>query len=141
MDPFIVIKYNDELYRTKVIRHDLNPTFNDKFILYVRRSGQLSHGTGAIPGIESSTVLLSLLDWEQMSKNRQIGSAVLNLESLIDSAPKPDAETGLYSVEAMRLHNFSDVKLDLGLVQKDKWEGKPTPTISVRYVLACVFDV
>lgn len=135
MDPFIVIKHNNDVYRTRVIRHDLNPTFNDRFILFVRRSGNLSHSTASLPGAESSTVLLSLLDWEQLSKNKHIGNAVLNLQTLIDAAPKPDPETGLYSVEAMRLHNFSEMQLEVGLTQKEKWEGKgPAPTVSIKSV-------
>lgn len=135
MDPFIVIKYNDELYRTKVIRHDLNPTFNDRFILFVRRSGTLSHSTASMPGVDSSTVILSVLDWEQMSKDKHVGNAIINLQTLIDAAPKPDPETGLYSVEAMRLHSFSEMQLEVGLTQKDKWEGKgPAPTVSIKYV-------
>lgn len=136
MDPYVVIKYNDELYRTRVIRHDLNPSFNDRFILFVRRSGGLSHTTGAVPGVESSTVILSVLDWEQVSKNKHVGTAVLNLESLIDAAPKPDPETGLYSPEAMRLHNFSEVDLEVGVSQSEKWEVKATPTISIKCAVA-----
>ena len=133
MDPYVVIKYNDELYRTRVIRHDPNPSFNDRFILFVRRSGRLSHATGAVPGVESSTVILSIQDWEQLSKNKHVGTAVLNLQPLIDATPKPDPETGLYSPEAMRLHNFSEVNLEVGVSQSDKWDVKATPTISIKY--------
>jgi phosphatidylserine decarboxylase len=141
MDPFIVIKHNDAMYRTKVIRHDLNPTFNDKFILFVRRSTasdstSLSHYTGSLPNADSSTVLLSLLDWEQLAKNRHIGSAILDLKAVFEDAPKPDEETGLYSAEAMRLQKFSEIKLDVGLESKQKWEGNgsSSPTILVRCV-------
>ncbi|KAF8323255.1 hypothetical protein DL93DRAFT_2223196 [Clavulina sp. PMI_390] len=133
MDPFVVIKYGDEVYRTKVIRHDLNPTFNDRFILFVRRPGSLSQSTTSAPGSESTTVFLSVLDWEQVSKNKHIGSTTLNLQTLFDAAPKPDTETGLYSVEAMRLHGFSEIRLEISLSQKEKWEGKgPVPTVLIK---------
>jgi hypothetical protein len=135
MDPYVVIKYNDEQYRTRVIRHDPNPSFNDRFILFVRRSSGLSHATGAVPGVESSTIILSVLDWEQLSTHKHVGTAVLNIQPLIDAAPKPDPETGLYSPEAMRLHNFSEVDLEVGVSQSEKWEAKASPTISIKCVL------
>lgn len=141
MDPYIVIKYNNELFRTRVIRHDLNPSFNDRFILFVRRSGGLSHATGVVPGVESSTVILSILDWEQLSKNKHVGTAVLNIQPLIDAAPKPDPETWLYSPEAMRLHTFSEVDLEVGVSQSEKWEVKAKPTISIKCVLSLAVAV
>lgn len=134
MDPFVIIKYNGEVYRTKVVRHDLNPSFNDKFILYVRRQAD-----GAA---EPSTVSFDLQDWEQIGTNKGVGSAVLDLDKLIDAAPKPDPETGLYSVEAMRLHAFDEIKLDLDLKEKEKWEGKFASMLTIRYVYSqCIWVV
>lgn len=135
MDPFIVIKHGDEVYRTKVIRHDLNPTYNDKFILFIRRSA--SNGSSLVPStasIESSPISLSLLDWERVSKDSHIGDASLDTASLIDLAPKPDPETALYSEEAMRLHGYQDLTLTLVLdnKKKDRWDGQASPAIVVR---------
>jgi phosphatidylserine decarboxylase len=134
MDPFVVIKYGESLYRTRVIRHDLNPMFNDKFILFVRRStpDSMSDSGSAVPF--EGTVSFSLLDWERMKKDNHVGNASLDVLPLIDLAPKPDPETGLYSEEAMRLHGFQELTLNLILDQKkkDHWEGQSSSGIVVR---------
>jgi phosphatidylserine decarboxylase len=134
MDPFIVIKHGDAIYRTKVIRHDLNPTFGDKFILFLRPSAVETPSPEAPPMISNSTVAFSLMDWERISKDTHVGDAVWDVTSLVNLAPKADPDTGLYSEEAMRLHGFEEIKLPLHLShKKERWEGQSSPAILLRY--------
>lgn len=140
MDPFVVVEHDKELYRTRVIRHDLNPSFNDKFLLNVQRSAAPltappTHYTASLPDSNSTFVKLAVLDWEQFSsKNRHIGSATLDLKSVFEDAPKPDEDTGLYSAEAMRLQKFQEFKVNLGLGSEnlEKWDKGVAPSIIVR---------
>ena len=37
MDPFVVISFGKKVFRTRVIRHSLNPTWDEKLIFHVRR--------------------------------------------------------------------------------------------------------
>lgn len=145
MDPFIAITFGKDVYRTKVVRHDLNPVWGDRFILYAKRnvgansiSSTLSSGTlgsasdspttsmtstasstaatSENPGAAMTTIVhFSLLDWEKVTRDEHIGDAVLDITEIMKDAPNPDPETGLYSEEAMRLHPFTDLKLPISI--------------------------
>ena len=36
MDPFVVISFGKKVFRTRVIRHSLNPTWDEKLLFHVR---------------------------------------------------------------------------------------------------------
>jgi phosphatidylserine decarboxylase len=37
MDPFVVISFGKKVFRTRVIRHSLNPVWDEKLLFHVRR--------------------------------------------------------------------------------------------------------
>ena len=37
MDPFVVISFGKKVFRTRVIRHSLNPNWDEKLLFHVRR--------------------------------------------------------------------------------------------------------
>ena len=117
MDPFVVIAFGQKVFRTRVIRHSLNPTWDEKLLFHVRR--------------HESTYLItfSVLDWDkvrrqgqgrtrayfilQVSGNDMVGTCTLPLTDLVADAPKPNADTGLYqdldnSKHAMREFTVSE---------------------------------
>jgi phosphatidylserine decarboxylase len=54
MDPFVVISFGKKVFRTRVIRHSLNPTWDEKLLFHVRRH-------------ESSFILqFAVLDWDKV---------------------------------------------------------------------------
>lgn len=55
MDPFVVISFGKKVFRTRVIRHHLNPTWDEKMIFHVKRNET------------SYTVQFSVLDWDKVS--------------------------------------------------------------------------
>lgn len=137
MDPFVVIKYGGATYRTRVVRHDLNPSWGDKFILPVKRATPASaSGTlSSLDAVEDPVVSIQLLDWEQIGKDELIGTAMLELQGFIDEAPKPDPETALYNEEAMRVHMFKDISIPVTLEhKKERWEANSSAVIVLRYV-------
>ena len=87
MDPFVVVAFSKKVFRTRVIRHFLNPVVNEKLFFHVRRSE-----TGF-------QVQLTVLDWDKPSANDLVGDATVGVKELIEAAPKPDGETGLYAVD------------------------------------------
>jgi len=87
MDPFVVVAFSKKVFRTRVIRHSLNPVFDEKLFFHVRRSE-----TGF-------QVQLTVLDWDKLSANDLVGDATFGVKELIEAAPKPDGETGLYAVD------------------------------------------
>ncbi|KAF7337169.1 Phosphatidylserine decarboxylase proenzyme 2 [Mycena venus] len=77
MDPFVVISFGKKVFRTRVIRHSLNPVWDEKLLFHVRRYEI---------GYE---VRLTVLDWDKLSSNDYIGEAAFNVNELIAHAPQP----------------------------------------------------
>ncbi|KAJ7472559.1 phosphatidylserine decarboxylase-domain-containing protein [Mycena latifolia] len=82
MDPFVVISFGKKVFRTRVIRHSLNPVWDEKLLFHVRRYEI---------GYE---VRLTVLDWDKLSSNDYIGEAAFNVGELVADAPQPLPEGG-----------------------------------------------
>ncbi|KAJ7675176.1 phosphatidylserine decarboxylase-domain-containing protein [Mycena rosella] len=85
MDPFVVISFGKKVFRTRVIRHSLNPVWDEKLLFHVRRYEI---------GYE---VRLTVLDWDKLSSNDYIGEAAFNVGELLADAPQPLPEDGVAS--------------------------------------------
>ncbi|SPQ22080.1 52e609c5-0146-48e8-b2d6-0625e77bde05 [Thermothielavioides terrestris] len=86
MDPFVVASLGKKTYRTKTIRHNLNPVFNEKMIFQV-----LNHE-------QSYSFSFTVIDHDKYSGNDFIASVNFPVKDLIEKAPKADPETGLYNL-------------------------------------------
>lgn len=86
MDPFVVASLGKKTYRTKTIRHKLNPVYNEKMVFQVQAHEQ------------SYSFAFTVIDHDKYSGNDFIASVNLPLKELIDKAPKADPETGLYDL-------------------------------------------
>lgn len=83
-DPFVVAALGRKVLRTKVVKHNLNPIFNEKMVFQV-----LKHELGY-------SITFSIMDKDTLSGNDFIASAAFPVSKLTDSAPIPDPQTGLY---------------------------------------------
>ena len=54
MDPFVVISFGKKVFRTRVIRHSLNPTWDEKLLFHVRKNEN------------TFVVQFTVLDWDQV---------------------------------------------------------------------------
>lgn len=118
MDPFVVISFSRKVFRTRVLRHNLNPIWDEKLLFHVRR-------------FESGfKIQFTLLDWDKLSGNDLIGDVSIDLSELIEAAPKPDPKTGLYA-NFDKDHDMKVYNLPLN-VNKDANDGKSSPTISFK---------
>ena len=123
MDPFVVISFGKKVFRTRVIRHSRNPVWDEKLLFHVRRYET------------SFKVQLGILDWDKLSANDHIGDASFDVKDLIDDAPQPDPETGLYKPgQDGGDHPMKEYKLKLETGKGMDWEAKHAPMISLRYV-------
>lgn len=84
MDPFVVASLGRRTYRTRVIRHNLNPVFDEKMVFQVMRHEK------------NYSLSLSVVDRDKLSGNDFVGTANLALSTLITTAPEADPVTGLY---------------------------------------------
>jgi phosphatidylserine decarboxylase len=87
MDPFVVASLGKKTYRTRVIRHNLNPVFNEKMIFQV-----LKHELGY-------SLSFTVIDRDKLSGNDFVASAVFPVKDITDTAPEADPETGLYALK------------------------------------------
>ena len=86
MDPFVVASLGRKTYRTRVIRHNLNPVFDEKMVFQVMRHEQ------------NYSMSFSVVDRDKLSGNDFVGTANFPLSNVISCAPEADPETGLYSL-------------------------------------------
>lgn len=86
MDPFVIASVGKKTYRTRVIRHNLNPVFNEKMIFQVLRHEQ------------AYSMSFTVMDRDKLSGNDFVASAVLPLPEMLSTAPEADPETGLYAL-------------------------------------------
>ncbi|KAJ5815844.1 Phosphatidylserine decarboxylase-related protein [Penicillium robsamsonii] len=84
MDPFVVTSLGRKTLRTPVIRHNLNPVYNEKMVFQVMRHEQ------------SYTMSFTVIDRDKFSGNDFVASAGFPLQNLVQSGPEADPETGLY---------------------------------------------
>jgi phosphatidylserine decarboxylase len=87
MDPFVVASLGKKTYRTKTIRHNLNPIFNEKMIFQV-----LGHE-------RAYSFAFTVIDHDKYSGNDFIASVNFPVKELIEKSPKADPETGLYNLK------------------------------------------
>lgn len=87
MDPFVVTSLGRKTLRTRVIRHNLNPVFDEKMVFQVMKHEQ------------TYTMSFTVVDRDKLSGNDLVATAELPLLTLINAAPEADPETGLYKLQ------------------------------------------
>ncbi|PCD35352.1 hypothetical protein AU210_007926 [Fusarium oxysporum f. sp. radicis-cucumerinum] len=88
MDPFVVASLGKKTYRTRRIRHDLNPVYNEKMLFHIQSHEQ------------QYSFAFTVIDHDKYSGNDFIASCDLPIHQLIERAPKANPETGLYDLQA-----------------------------------------
>lgn len=86
MDPFVVISLGRKTYRTRVVRHNLNPVYDEKLVFQVAKN-EINY-----------SLAFSVVDRDNFSGNDYVGRVDLPLEKIIALAPEADPNTGLYAL-------------------------------------------
>ncbi|KAI8625723.1 phosphatidylserine decarboxylase-domain-containing protein [Xylariaceae sp. FL1651] len=87
MDPFVVASLGKKTYRTRVVRHNLNPVFNEKMLFHVQNHEQ------------AYSFSFTVIDRDKISGNDFIASTSLPVHDIIEKSPQADPETGLYDLQ------------------------------------------
>ncbi|KAG6815105.1 hypothetical protein H0H87_005075, partial [Tephrocybe sp. NHM501043] len=123
MDPFAVISFGTKVFRTRVVRHSLNPVWDEKLLFHVR-----SYET-------RWDVRVRVSDWDKISSNDFVGEAGFEVQDLIRQAPQKNPETGMYDPTEEGEHPMVHLKLRLeGEPGREapEWEGRHTPVVYLR---------
>ncbi|KAJ3860614.1 phosphatidylserine decarboxylase-domain-containing protein [Lentinula novae-zelandiae] len=126
MDPFIVVSFGKKVFRTRVIRHSLNPSFDEKLLFHVRRYET------------NFKVHLTVLDWDKLSSNDYIGECDFDVSELIaafEDGRGVDPKTGLYPLDdgqGSGSSGMKEFKLPVRTAKEMPWEAKYHPFISLR---------
>ncbi|KAH0832848.1 phosphatidylserine decarboxylase-domain-containing protein [Lanmaoa asiatica] len=120
MDPFVVISFGKKVFRTRIIRHSLNPTWDEKLLFHVRRYET------------AFKVQLTVLDWDKLSSNDHVGDARFDVSELVKDAPQPDLKTGLYGEDDDGSHPMKEFHLPLVTAKEMPWETKHNPVLHFR---------
>lgn len=86
MDPFVVTSLGKKTYRTRVVKHNLNPVFDEKLVFQVLR-----HET-------NYSLNFTIVDRDKLSGNDFVGTANFALQTAVTAQPEADPQTGLYRV-------------------------------------------
>ncbi|KAG5930792.1 hypothetical protein E4U53_002124 [Claviceps sorghi] len=86
MDPFVVASLGKKTYRTRRVKHNLNPVYNEKMIFHVQGHEQ------------QYSFAFTVIDHDKYSGNDFIASCNLPVKELIEKAPQADPDTGLYGL-------------------------------------------
>ena len=127
MDPCVVISFGKKVFRTRVIRHSLNPLWDEKLIFHVRR-------------YESKyKIQFSVLDWDKLSSNDNIGDATLDLTELISRAPQKDPGSDLYAASDDIVHDMDAFTIPLVMPKDLGADPKYKPELTFRLGLFSAF--
>ena len=118
MDAFVVISFGKKVFRTRVIRHSLNPVWDEKLLFHVRR-------------YESNfKVQLTVMDWDKLTSNDYVGESSFDVAELLRDAPEKDEKTGLYPETIANGMRSFDLKISTA--KEALWESKHNPILTVR---------
>ncbi|KAK2741126.1 hypothetical protein FQN57_005727 [Myotisia sp. PD_48] len=89
MDPFVVTSLGRKTMRTRVIRHNLNPIFDEKMVFQVMKHEQ------------AYSISFTVMDRDKLSGNDFVASTNFPLQTLIQAGAEADPETGLYQLPGL----------------------------------------
>lgn len=95
MDPFVVASLGRKTYRTRVIKHDLNPVYDEKLVFQVVRQAV------------NYQLNFAVVDRDKFSGNDFVGTASFPLSKVTSLQPDADPETGLYPLPEYDAHSGS----------------------------------
>lgn len=116
----MVVSFGKKVFRTRVIRHSLNPVWDEKLLFHVRKYER------------SFRVQLTVLDWDKLSSNDHVGDAGFEIAELAENIPQKDPDTGLYPEDVDGTHDFQEFKLPLVAAKGITLDSKHPPILSFR---------
>ncbi|KAI8379112.1 phosphatidylserine decarboxylase-domain-containing protein [Radiomyces spectabilis] len=124
MDPFVIVTYGTSTFRTRAIRHNLNPVWNEKLFFHVRQNEANYKLKFAVYDKDKFSGN-DFVAWQELPIMSIIRESKTKRDSISENAIPADA------IEAdMGLHT-----IPLQMVKQEKWQDRhPTLTIRAKFV-------
>ena len=113
MDPYVEVTIGEEVKRTCVIQHNLNPVWDKQMVFHVRKSDL------------SRPILLSVFDKDRISSDDHVGDTKVSISEL-RATSKKDRTIEFYFDDLLAMHEFKEVPLNMN--KKRKYKCTPTIT-------------
>ncbi|KAL7315229.1 phosphatidylserine decarboxylase [Mucor circinelloides] len=129
MDPFVIVSYGISTFRTRAIRHNLNPTWNEKLFFHVRNSQ------------ENYKIKFAVYDKDKFSGNDFVASQEISIADIIQKMPASasHASTSPATFEQADHSPSQEIERNMGrhtiplrLAKPDKWKDSVHPTLTIR---------
>lgn len=120
MDPFVIVSYGTSTFRTRAIRHNLNPTWNEKLFFHVRNSR------------ENYKVKFAVYDKDKFSGNDFVASQELSIEDIVQKMPPSSEHVQGESVSEEIDRSMGRHTIPLNLANATKWQDSIHPTLTIR---------
>ncbi|CAO3631488.1 unnamed protein product [Mucor hiemalis] len=121
MDPFVIVSYGTSTFRTRAIRHNLNPTWNEKLFFHVRNSR------------ENYKIKFAVYDKDKFSGNDFVASQELSISDIIEKMPSSsDTPAQVESVSEEIDRSMGRHTIPLNLANAKKWQDSLHPTLTIR---------
>ncbi|KAI8380267.1 phosphatidylserine decarboxylase-domain-containing protein [Blakeslea trispora] len=130
MDPFVIVTYGVNTFRTRAIRHNLNPVWNEKLYFHVRSSQ------------ENYKLKFAVYDKDKFSRNDFVASQEITLSDIVNTNLEA-AENPVDLDQVDRDHSPADeidrdmarYSIPLKLAKPEKWPDlQPKLTIRAKFV-------
>ncbi|GAA5826014.1 hypothetical protein JCM11251_000092 [Rhodosporidiobolus azoricus] len=122
MDPFCVISFGRKIFRTRVIRHSLNPVWEERLWFHVGEAE--THWN----------IGFTISDWDKISGNDHVGDVAVPLDQLLGRSIQPDSR-GLYPAGPdgrLSGDDFHANSLPLVMSAPEKEVGDAKPTLEIK---------
>ncbi|KAI9283661.1 phosphatidylserine decarboxylase-domain-containing protein [Umbelopsis sp. AD052] len=122
MDPFVVLSFGRHTFRTRAIRHNLNPVWNEKLFFHVRHS-ELKYN-----------LKFAIYDKDKFSGNDFVAWQEMPVVDIISKSMSHAIEVTTNEQDPQDLieKEMDTHTIDLKMANRAKWEGKHTPRLSFR---------
>ncbi|OAD07799.1 hypothetical protein MUCCIDRAFT_168620, partial [Mucor lusitanicus CBS 277.49] len=129
MDPFVIVSYGVSTFRTRAIRHNLNPTWNEKLFFHVRNSQ------------ENYKIKFAVYDKDKFSGNDFVASQEISIADIIQKMPTSVTQSTAtptafdqadHSPSQEIERNMGRHTIPLKLAKPDKWKDSVHPTLTIR---------
>ncbi|KAH8548217.1 phosphatidylserine decarboxylase-domain-containing protein [Umbelopsis sp. PMI_123] len=125
MDPFVILSFGRYTFRTRAIRHNLNPVWNEKLFFHVRQS-ELKY-----------KLKFAVYDKDKFTGNDFVASQELPVMDIITKSMSHAIEVTQVTSNEQDPQDMIEKEMDthtveLKMANRAKWEGKHNPSLSFR---------